>query len=128
MQHLFNSRSRRLCKSQPRSICPPPLPGALPHLPTFLLLLHLATLLIICCPSMSSLTFAHEIGDGFAIYPGRTLSKHLLVIQAKPINSRLVLGGVLESILLRVGGEWEFNLGLTPVVARHDDDGKKDRR
>src|SRR5258708_7330209 len=91
----------------------------------FLLLLHLATLLIIHCPSTSGLTFAHEIGNGFAIYPGRTLSKHPLAIQAKPVDSHLVLGRVLETILLRVGGEWEFNLGLTPVVARHDNDGNK---
>src|SRR5260370_2022709 len=82
-------------------------------------------LLIIHCPSTSGLTFMCEIGDGFVIYPGRMLSKHPLVIQAKPVDSRLVLGGVLESILLRVGGEWEFNLGLTPVVTRHDTHGKQ---
>src|SRR5260221_14689318 len=85
-------------------------------------------LLIIRHPSTSGLTLAREIGDGFAINPGRTLSKHPLAIQAKPINSRLVLGGVLESILLRVGGEWKFNFGLAPVVTSHDNDGKKDRR
>src|SRR5258708_10979682 len=67
MQHLFNSRSRRLCKSRPCSIRLPPLPGALPRLPTFLLLLCLVTLLIIRRPSTSGLTLAHEIGDGFAI-------------------------------------------------------------
>src|SRR5258708_7135665 len=69
-QHLFNSQSRRLCKSRPRSICPPPLPGALPHLRTFLLLLRLATLLIIRRPSTSGLTLAREISDGFMIDPG----------------------------------------------------------
>src|SRR5260221_13978429 len=107
---------------------PAPLPGVLPHLPMFLLLLCLMTLLIICRPSMSGLTLTCKIGNGFTINPGRTLSKHPLVIQAKPVDSHLILGGVLKSILLRVGGEWKFNLGLTPVVARHDDDGKKDRR
>src|SRR5258708_10193725 len=128
MQHLFNSRSRRLCKSRPHSICLPPLPGALPCLPMFLLLLRLATLLIVRRPSMSGLTLVCKIGDGFVIDPGQTLSEHPLSIQAKPIDSCLVLGGVLESILLRVGGEWKLNFGLAPVVVRHDDDGKKDRR
>src|SRR5258708_1974487 len=94
----------------------------------FLLLLCLMMLLIVHCPSMSSLTLMCEIGNGLAINPGQMLSKYLLAIHAKPVDSRLVLGRVLKSILLRVGGEWELNLGLTPVVARHDDDGKKDRR
>src|SRR5258707_2761593 len=94
----------------------------------FLLLLRLATLLIICCPSTSSLTLMRAMSDALAINPGQTLSKHVLAIQPNPINSCLVLGGVLKSILLRVGGEWKFNFGLTPVVVRHDNDGKKDRR
>src|SRR5258707_7187538 len=94
----------------------------------FLLLLHLVTLLIIHRRSMSGLTLACEIGNGFVIDRGQTLSKQPLAIEAKPIDSCLVLGRVLESILLRVGGEWKFNFGLTPVVVRHDDDGKKDRR
>src|SRR5258708_36565523 len=94
----------------------------------FLLLLCLVTLLIICRPSTSGLTLVHKIGDGLTIDPGRMLSEHPLAIQAKPVDSHLILGRVLESILLRVGGEWKFNFGLAPVVARHDDDGKKDRR
>src|SRR5258708_34808511 len=107
---------------------PTPTSWGAPCLLMFLLLLHLGMLLIIRCPSMSSLTLVCEISNGFAINPGRTLSKHPLGIHAKPIDSHLILGRVLKSILLRVGGEWELNLGLTPVVVRHDDDGQEDRR